>query len=116
MEEEEEKNTFNKLQITIKEMIENNELSPQGEENVKNFNKMFNNLNPNHFDRFTYLMAEAVVGKVELANELTKKLGDDERFVCGEPERNRENRLRDVQIWCRERLYRKAVEPRVEWL
>ena len=103
-------------------MIENNELSPQGEENVKNFNKMFNNLNPNHFDRFTYLMAEAVVGKVELANELTKKLGDELRsqydlqdetdrcFACNE------NRLRDVQIWCRERLYLKAVEPRVEWL
>ena len=87
------------------------------EKNVEDFNRMFNNLNPNHFDRFTYLMAEAVVRKVELANELTKKLGETDRcFVRGETERNCKNRLRDVQIWCRERLYRKAVEPRVEWL
>ena len=68
------------------------------EENVKNFNKMFNNLNPNHFDKFTYLMAEAVVRKVKLANELTKKLGKTVE---------REDKLRDVQIWRRERLYLK---------
>ena len=40
---------------------------------VKQFNKMFNDLNPLHFDKFTYLMAEAVVNKVKLANELTSK-------------------------------------------
>ena len=89
-------------------MIENNELSPQGEENVKNFNKMFNNLNPNHFDRFTYLMAEAVVGKVKLRGEFAQKLN--------ETKQNYEDKLQDVQIWCRERLYRDAVEPRMEWL
>ena len=77
------------------------------EENVEDFNRMFNNLNPEHFDKFTYLMAEAVVMKVELANELIKKLGEtDRRFVCGETERNCEDKLRDVQIWCKERLYR----------
>ena len=59
---------------------------------------------PDHFDRFTYLMAEAVVRKVELANELTKKLGET---VCGETEQNYGDRLRDVQIWCKERLYRR---------
>ena len=68
------------------------------EENVKNFNKMFNNLNPNHFDKFTYLMAEAVVRKVKLANELAEKLGKPIEH---------EDKLRDVQIWCRERLYLK---------
>ena len=84
-------------------MIEDNTY----EENVEDFNRMFNNLNPEHFDRFTYLMAEAVVRKVELANELIKKLGEtDRRFVCGETERNCGNRLRDVQIWCKKRLYR----------
>ena len=68
------------------------------EENIKDFNRMFNELDPDHFDRFTYLMPEAVVKKVELADELTKKLG--------ETKQNYENRLRDVQIWCKERLYR----------
>ena len=77
-------------------MIEDNTY----EENVKDFNRMFNDLDPDHFDRFTYLMAEAVVRKVELANELTKKLG--------ETEQNYGDRLRDVQIWCKERLYRRA--------
>ena len=69
------------------------------EENIKNFNRMFNDLDPDHFDRFTYLMAEAVVKKVELADELTKKLG--------ETKQNYGNRLRDVQIWCKERLYQR---------
>ena len=89
-------------------MIKNNKLSPQGEENVKNFNKMFNNLNPKHFDRFTYLMAEAVVRKVKLAGELAQKLN--------ETKQNYEDKLQDVQTWCRERLYCNAVEPRMEWL
>ena len=74
------------------------ELSLQGEKNVKNFNKMFNNLNPNYFDKFTYLMAEAVVRKVKLANELAEKLGKPIEH---------EDKLRDVQIWCGERLYLK---------
>ena len=68
------------------------------EENVKNFNRMFNNLDPDHFDRFTYLMAEAVVRKVELVNELTKKLGKTEQ--------NYGDKLIDVRVWCKERLYR----------
>ena len=97
-------------------MIKNNKLSAQGdsqydsqyEENVKNFNKMFNNLNPNHFDRFTYLMAEAVVRRVRLANELIQKFnGFNPQY---------ENKLQDVQTWCKERLYCNAVEPRMEWL
>ena len=71
-------------------MIKNNKLSPQGEENVKNFNKMFNNLNPKHFDRFTYLMAEAVVRKVKLAGELTQKLN--------ETKQNYEDKLQDVEV------------------
>ena len=90
-------------------MIENGKLSPQGEENVKNFNKMFNNLNPQHFDKFTYLMAEAVVEKVKLVVELAQKLNEDNLYIV-------QNKLRDVQIWCRERLYCDAVEPRMEWL
>ena len=64
------------------------------EENIRAFNKMFNELNPDHYDRFTYIMAEAVVKKVEVVDELTKKVKKD----IG-------NRLRDVQIWCKERLY-----------
>ena len=68
------------------------------EENIKDFNRMFNDLDPNHFDRFTYLMAEAVVKKVEIVNEIAKKL---------ETKQNYGNRLRDVQIWCKERLYRR---------
>ena len=83
-------------------------LSSQGEENVKEFNKMFNNLNPKHFDKFTYLMAEAVIRKVKLACELAQKLGLTKQ--------NYKNKLQDVQIWCRERLYRNAVKPRIEWL
>ena len=67
------------------------------EENIKDFNRMFNNLDPEHFDRFTYLMAEAVVKKVEIVDELTKKLDKTKQ--------NYGNRLRDVQIWCKERLY-----------
>ena len=89
-------------------MIENGKLSPQGEENVKNFNRMFNNLNPQHFDKFTYLMAEVVVEKVKLGGELAQKLN--------ETKQNYEDKLQDVQIWCRERLYCDAVEPRMEWL
>ena len=92
-----------------KEMIKNGELSSQGEENVKNFNKMFNNLNPHHFDKFTYLMAEAVVKKVKLVVELAQKLNEDNLQIV-------QNKLQDVQIWCRERLYCDAVEPRMEWL
>ena len=83
-------------------------LSPQYEENVKNFNKMFNNLNPNHFDRFTYLMAEEVVRRVKLANELIQKLNGFNP--------QGENKLQDVQTWCKERLYCNAVESRMEWL
>ena len=79
-------------------MIEDNTY----EENVKDFNRMFNDLDPDHFDRFTYLMAEAVVRKVELANELTKKLGETEQ-----PEQNYGDKLRDVQIWCKEKLYQR---------
>ena len=45
-------------------MIKTNKLSPQYEENVKKFNRMFNDLNPNHFDRFTYIMAEEVVRRL----------------------------------------------------
>ena len=93
-------------------MIKNNKLSPQGEENVKNFNKMFNNLNPKHFDRFTYLMAEAVVRKVKLVGELTQKLNETKQNYDSQVE----DKLQDVQIWCRERLYCGAVEPRMEWL
>ena len=43
------------------------------EENIKDFNRMFNELDPDHFDRFTYLMAEAVVKKVEIVDEIAKK-------------------------------------------
>ena len=59
------------------------------EENIKVFNKMFNKLNPDHYDRFTYIMAEVVVEKVK------KEFGDNP------------SRLRDVEKWCRERLYRR---------
>ena len=83
-------------------------LSPQYEENVKKFNRMFNDLNPNHFDRFTYLMAEEVVRRVKLTNEVIQKLnGLSPQY---------ENKLQDVQTWCKERLYCGAVEPRMEWL
>ena len=78
------------------------------EENVKKFNKMFNNLNPKHFDRFTYLMAEAVVRKVKLTGELAQKLGLTKQ--------NYKDKLQDVQTWYKERLYRNAVESRMEWL
>ena len=64
------------------------------EENIKDFNKMFNALNPDHFDRFTYLMAEAVIKKVEIVDEIAKKVKKDTG-----------NRLRDVQKWYKERLY-----------
>ena len=74
-------------------------------EHVKQFNKMFNNLNPLHFDKFTYLMAEAVVNKVKLANELLLSVG---AFQNG-------NRLRDVQTWSEKRLYSNAVKSRIEW-
>ena len=67
------------------------------EENIKDFNRMFNELNPDHFDRFTYLMAEAVVKKVEIVDEIAKKLDKTET------KQNYGNRLRDVQIWCKER-------------
>ena len=70
------------------------------EENIKDFNRMFNELDPNHFDRFTYLMAEAVVKKVEIVDEIAKKF---------ETKQNYGNRLRDVQIWCKERLYRRQT-------
>ena len=63
------------------------------EENIRAFNKMFNELNPDHYDRFTYIMAEVVVKKVEIVDELTKKL--DNKTKHG-------NRLRDVQKWCKE--------------
>ena len=76
----------------------NKDMTTVYEENIKDFNRMFNDLDPDHFDRFTYLMAETVVKKVKLADELTKKLG--------ETKQNYGNRLRDVQIWCKERLYR----------
>ena len=76
------------------------------EENIKDFNRMFNDLDPDHFDRFTYLMAEAVVKKVDVVDELTKKVKKDTPIPGG---RDRVlgtgNRLRDVQIWCKERLY-----------
>ena len=79
-----------------------------GLDTFKTFNKMFNNLNPKHFDRFTHLMAEAVVRKVKMVGELTQK------FNGFNPQG--ENKLQDVQTWCRERLYCNAVEPRMEWL
>ena len=66
-------------------------------ENVKKFNRVFNDLNPNHFDRFTYLMAEEVVRRVKLANELTQRLNKTD-WNCGDE-------LKDVQVWCKERLY-----------
>ena len=87
-------------------------LSPQGEENVKKFNRMFNDLNPNHFDRFTYLMAEAVVRRVKLVGELTQKFNETKQDYDSQDE----DKLQDVQTWCRERLYCNAVEPRMEWL
>ena len=90
-------------------MIKNGELSPQGEENVKNFNRMFNNLNPKHFDKFTYLMAEAVVEKVKLVAELAQKLDEQNLQIV-------QDKLQDVYIWCRERLYCDAIKPRMEWL
>ena len=68
------------------------------EENIRAFNKMFNELNPDHYDRFTYIMAEVVVKKVEIVDEIAKKL---------ETKQNYGNRLRDVQKWCKERLYRR---------
>ena len=68
------------------------------EENIRAFNKMFNELNPDHYDRFTYIMAEVVVKKVEVVDELTKKVKKDIPIDVG-------NRHRDVQIWCKERLY-----------
>ena len=67
------------------------------EENIKDFNRMFNDLDPDHFDRFTYLMAEAVVKKVEIVDEIAKKLDKSKQ--------NYGNRLQDVQIWYKERLY-----------
>ena len=99
-------------------MIKNNKLSAQYEENVKTFNKMFNNLNPKHFDRFTYLMAEAVVRKVKLIGELTQKFNETEQdYDDGlSPQGDVEDKLQDVQTWCKERLYCNAVEPRMEWL
>ena len=93
-------------------MIKNNKLSAQYEENVKKFNRMFNDLNPNHFDRFTYLMAEEVVRRVELANELTQRLNKTKQNYDSQGE----DKLQDVQTWCKERLYCNAVEPRMEWL
>ena len=90
-------------------MIKNGKLSSQGEENIKNFNRMFNNLNPKHFDKFTYLMAEAIVEKVKLVAELTQKLNEENLQIV-------QNKLQDVQIWCRERLYCDVVKPRMEWL
>ena len=78
------------------------------EENIKDFNRMFNDLDPDHFDRFTYLMAEAVVKKVEIADEIAKKLDKTVSEAVGKPEtkQNYGNRLRDVKIWRKERLYR----------
>ena len=94
-------------------MIKTNKLSDlqddlQYEKNVKKFNRMFNDLNPNHFDRFTYLMAEEVVRRVKLTNELAQKLNEFNPQY--------ENKLQDVQTWCKERLYCNAVKPRMEWL
>ena len=97
-------------------MIKNNKLSAQGEENVKKFNKMFNNLNPKHFDRFTYLMAEEVVRKVKLVGELTQKFNETKQNYDSQGDLQGEAKLQDVQTWCRERLYCNAVEPRMEWL
>ena len=68
------------------------------EENIKDFNRMFNDLDPDHFDRFTYLMAEAVVKKVEVVDEIAKRVKKDIPIGVG-------NRHRDVQIWCKEKLY-----------
>ena len=82
---------------------------------LKKFNRMFNDLNPNHFDRFTYLMAEEVVRKVKLVGELTQKFNETEQNYKDKLQ-NVEDKLQDVQTWCRERLYCNAVEPRMEWL
>ena len=82
------------------------------EENIKDFNRMFNDLDPDHFDRFTYLMAEAVVKKVEVVDEIAKrvkKYSQDSQNTPLGGGRDRVvgigNRHRDVQIWCKERLY-----------
>ena len=96
-------------------MIKNNKLSAQYEENVKKFNRMFNDLNPKHFDRFTYLMAEEVVRRVELVGELIQKFNETKQDYDGLSPQG-ENKLQDVQTWCKERLYCNAVEPRMEWL
>ena len=80
-------------------MIEDNTY----EENVKDFNRMFNDLDPDHFDRFTYLMAETVVKKVKLADEIAKRVKKGDRVI------GTGNRLRDVQIWCKERLYQRQT-------
>ena len=53
-------------------------------------------------------MAKAVVRKVKLAGELAQKLNKTKQ--------NHKDKLQDVQIWYRERLYRNAVIPRIEWL
>ena len=71
------------------------------EENIKDFNRMFNDLDPDHFGRFTYLMAEAVVKKVEVVDEIAKRVKKDTQ-----DSQNTGNRLRDVKMWCKERLYR----------
>ena len=97
----------------------NNKLSAQYEENVKKFNRMFNNLNPKHFDRFTYLMAEEVVRRVELVGELTQKFNETKQDYDSQGDGlspQDEDKLQDVQTWCKERLYCGAVEPRMEWL
>ena len=35
-------------------------------ENIKDFNRMFNNLDPDDFDRFTYIMAEVIAEQVKM--------------------------------------------------
>ena len=57
-------------------------------------------------------MAEAVVRKVKLVGELTQKFNETKQDY----DSRNEDKLKDVQTWCRERLYCNAVEPRMEWL
>ena len=86
---------------------------------LKTLTEMFNNLNPKHFDRFTYLMAEAVVRKVKLVVELAQKLNETKQNydLQGKNKlQDYKDKLQDVQTWCKERLYCNAVEPRMEWL
>ena len=56
---------------------------------------MFNELNPDHYDRFTYIMAEVVVERVK------------KEFSDNDGSGDNPSRLRDVGKWCKERLYRR---------